>query len=184
MATRAKSPMWRWQRFSRSDERTGEVGKMIQLKTVRTGRSGVRHEEMRLRFHCEVGKKRWEVAVFVSNIIQASGGYVSPHIELGFQERAGPDGLWTVTSNKRGVVYSGDAREFARELVATERAGQTNLRIQLPGCFPRSGYHLLGDYTGTWNIKGVGAAVAWLEQQCGWISPSLPRPAPAVPGNR
>ena len=25
-------------------------------------------------------------------------------------------------------------------------------------CFPRSGYQHFGDYTGRWNIKGVGAA--------------------------
>ena len=68
-----------------------------------------------------------------------------------------------MTSNQRGIVYSDDAYEFAQELVATEQEGQTNLRIQLR-LLPHSRYPR--SYTGTWNIEGVGAAVAWLERQC------------------
>ena len=123
MTTRAKPPMWRWQRCSLPrDERTGEVSKAIMSKATRTGRSEY-GEEMWLRFRCEVGKKRWEAAVLVNNVVQAVGGYVSPHVELGLQKRAGPNGLWIVTTDERGIVYSGDAYEFAQELVVTEQAG-------------------------------------------------------------
>ena len=176
MTTRARSPMRRWRLFSPRDERTGEVSKWIQLDAVRTGRSGTRREEMRLRFRCSVSKKHWEAAVFVSSIINGWYGRVFPHFELGLQEHAGPNGVWIETSNKRGIVYSGDAHEFAQELVATEQQGQTNLRIQLR-LLPHSRYP--GSYTGTWNIEGVGAAVAWLEQQCKWKREAL-QPAPAV----
>lgn len=168
--------MGRWRLFSPRDERTGEVSKWIQLDAVRTGRSGTRREEMRLRFLCNVGKKRWEVAVFVSNIINSWHGRVFPHFELGLQERAGPNGVWEVTSNKRGIVYSGDAYEFAQVLVATEQEGQTNLRIQLR-LLPYSRYP--NSYTGTWNIEGVGAAVTWLERQCEWKREAL-QPVPAA----
>ena len=176
MTTRARSPMRRWRLFSLRDEHTGEVSKWIQLDAVRTGRSGTRREEMRLRFRCNVAKRRWEATVFVNNIINAWRGCVFPHFELGLQELAGPNGVWEVTSNKRGIVYSGDAYEFAQELVATEQKGQTNLKIQLR--LLKHSRHP-DSYTGTWNIEGAGAAVAWLEQQCKWKREAL-EPVPAV----
>ena len=170
MTARARPPMWRWRLFSPRDERTGEVSNWIQLDAVRTGRSGTRREEMRLRFRCNAGEKRWEARVFVNDIINGWHGCVFPHFELGLQDCAGPNGVWEVTSNKRGIVYSGDAYEFAQSLVATEREGQTNLRIQLR-LLPHSRHP--DSYTGTWNIEGVGAAVARLEQQCKWKREAL-----------
>ena len=168
--------MWRWRLFSPRDERTGDESKAIQLTTVHTGSSRVRREEMRLRFRCNVGKKRWEAVVFVSNIINGWHGRVFPHFKFGLQDRAGPNGVWEVTSNKRGIVYSGDVYEFAQNLVATEREGQTNLKIQLK--LLKHSRHP-SSYTGTWRIEGVGAAVAWLEQQCKWKRETL-QPTPTV----
>ena len=176
--------MRRWRLFSPRDKRTGDESKAIQLDAVRTGRSGTRREEMRLRFRCNVGEKRWEATVFVSNIINSWHSRVFPHFELGHQERDGPHGVWEVTSNQRGIIYSGDAYEFAQALVATEQEGQTNLRIQLR-LLPHSRHP--DSYTGTWNIEGVGAAVAWLERQCKWKRETLEqvpaaRPVPSSAG--
>ena len=104
--------------------------------------------------------------VSVNDIIpQRSYGGVDVNYKLGLQDAV--DMQWRLNKSGNGVIYPHHGFRFAQELVAAEKEGQTNLRIQLGRRYRMGHRRGAKSFTGHWNIKGVGAAVEWLLLECG-----------------
>lgn len=166
MTSRAQPPLYRWRRFQPLDQDI----MWIQSDAITTGRSRY-GEQMRLSVRGQKGQVPWEARICLNEDINPPwlGG---PHRRLGNTDLRG-FANWTYRPElPRCLVNQEAAHVFAQALVIGERRGMMSLRIQLPGAAPGSGNLAMSDYTGHWNIKGIGAAIARLEQF--WQGAAIP----------
>ena len=166
MVSRAQPPLYRWRLF----QPPGKDIMWIQCHAVTTGRSAY-GENMRLLIRCWRTANRWEARICVhpepiARIVPSHYGGARISIP-GITENRGVLISGRVLPNNKCMVLSSDAYRIAKLLTDCEQKGSLELRLQLPGCHYSQTRGRMDDYTGRWNIKGVGAAVARMEQLSG-----------------